>query len=380
MDTSNSVHVMAVLGSSPAVLTELIWHLVEQEGRNIYGVEAWTTTTGMAALRGAVQNASLWDRLLAALGPNADHVPRPRSLEPSHPFALPEISRGAFAVVGLCRDGEWMADIRNADDADAAARLFHERVRTIRTQLPPDVSLIGSLAGGRKTMSAALQGAFELQARPQDRLVHVLVHPAIEADRELRDAFVVPDSSIRIDVPLDEQVEVYDVPFPLVRSMLQGYSEKTAEDIDRFFETGSYDEVLGSISRVARRARQTASVRIDEDPRRNRNPWILTVLDGDEVVDRIRLSQRQAQVYAAIASFGGDGASDLAIYERLAERRLVDTEYVSNTAVKWVSELRKKLQPLRNRGYVDLFPRGEAERRWIEAAANVHGIQNVLMG
>lgn len=81
----------------------------------------------------------------------------------------------ADAATGATRE---LADIRGPQDNDAAASFLLEQVRGLVAN--PDVAVVGSIAGGRKTMGALLYACFTLAARETDRLTHVLVSPPYE--------------------------------------------------------------------------------------------------------------------------------------------------------------------------------------------------------
>jgi len=73
-------------------------------------------------------------------------------------------------------DGAPLADIRTVADNLAARDRIFDLVRDLTRD--PEVAVHASLAGGRKTMGFLLGAALQFMARPQDRLYHVLVHPA----------------------------------------------------------------------------------------------------------------------------------------------------------------------------------------------------------
>ncbi len=208
------VYVLAVLGESPSVLTELLWWITVRERRPLAGIEAWGTSGGETLLRGLVQSDS-WQRLQDATGP----------LPCLLPDSTPPDSSYGFRIHTFRLDNEPLTDVRTERHAALVSSVLHDRVRVLRRSLPGHIRLVGSLAGGRKTVSAALQTAFCLQARAEDRLVHVLLEPRMEA--HLRQAgrlreFVKPSAAWEAEsgVPVEQQVVVYDAPFPRVRYLL----------------------------------------------------------------------------------------------------------------------------------------------------------------
>lgn len=163
---------LAVTGSSPAVLTETVWALACETPPVIPDlVVTVTTTAGAAALQTQLltplpgwKNQSVWQGLRQTLlGRNYRKDPR-LTLEP------PVLIAAAAPATGTTRD---LDDIRTPADNAAAAETILTAVRRFSTD--PDTRLLGLLAGGRKTMGALLHAALSLAGRPGDRLLHVLV-------------------------------------------------------------------------------------------------------------------------------------------------------------------------------------------------------------
>lgn len=164
---------LAVLGSSPAVLTETLWALAHGNPATIPDLVAVvTTTTGRDTLQQQLltplpqyKGRTLWHSLRTALlGKDSNHDHR-LQLEPTIVIALPDAESGVFRELD---------DIRTAADNATAAETILTSVRRFTTDA--DTRLIGLLAGGRKTMGALLHAALSLAGRPSDRLLHVLVN------------------------------------------------------------------------------------------------------------------------------------------------------------------------------------------------------------
>lgn len=86
--------------------------------------------------------------------------------------------------------------------------------RTAALTRPGEPPVVGSVAGGRKTMGAHLTTAFSVYARPVDRLTHVLVTPtSAESNPEL----FWPDPQD----PEAMQVHRVDLPFPRLHALLR---------------------------------------------------------------------------------------------------------------------------------------------------------------
>jgi CRISPR-associated protein (TIGR02584 family) len=126
-------------------------------------------------------------------------------------------------------DGKPLEDVRTPEDnarvADAVLALVRDLTRD------PTVALHASVAGGRKTMGLFLGIAFQLLARPQDRLSHVLVAPP---DLEgCPDFFYPPPVPTTYSVrgkrirSHDARVELAEVPVLLLRERLQAVDLET---------------------------------------------------------------------------------------------------------------------------------------------------------
>ena len=203
-----------------------------------------------------------------------------------------------------------------------------------------------SLAGGRKTMGSALQSAFSLQARPEDRLVHVLTHPAIVGP-DLRN-FTIPDPSLPI--PLDQQVAVHEVLFPPLRTLMENLGQGHHFDQD-------YAEVLGEIRRVS-----GLSTRAELRYHGLGEPAALVLLEGPRVLSEVQLPPSLAEVYAALVRCEGE-ALDARWWEvmvsapRWSRRdRLDGFDRETNQASKKLSLLRKELSDWTRHGHTDFVP------------------------
>ena len=280
-----AAYVFSVLGESPAVLSELLWWLCVKERAPIAGIEVWATGRGAERLRDLVASPA-WAELERQTGP----LP---VLQP--PGSEPDASHG-FRVHVFQVDGVALDDVRSESESASVAARLHDRVRGLRSALAEHIDLVGSLAGGRKTVSASLQTAFCLQAGPRDRLVHVLLHPALEA--ELRQqgvlaSFCAPSGEWvePSSVPVDEQVLVYDVPFPRIRHLVPRRLADVLETMDWDEVWPALDANMGmdALARLTRTARER---------------WTFEVVDSltERVLYEKRLKARLGAMLAAMAS------------------------------------------------------------------------------
>lgn len=226
---SQPVFVIALLGMSPAVVTELLWHLVKVEERRVVGLEIWTTSSAIRPAGSRMLNtlAALDRTLREQLGSLAEHLPPlPANLEPA--VSRPELPGPVARVVRFCdADDVGLTDVDDDASATRVAEQLERRVGELTRSLG-EVELVGSLAGGRKTMSAALQTAFALHARPLDRLLHVLLHPDLESKGPpLLSSFACPVAAIDGIAPAD-QLSVHEVAFPWLQWLCPDLADRLA--------------------------------------------------------------------------------------------------------------------------------------------------------
>jgi len=188
MDAAPRTVLLAVLGESPAILTETAWALAKEKPSVVPNrVRVLTTTQGASRLNRellspAPQFAGLtpWQALREeVLGTEAAQSESALVLEP--PLAIYSCEPGRSTAREL-------DDVRTRAENEAAADFILEEVRRLAAH--PDTRLVASIAGGRKTMGALLYGAMTLLGREIDRVTHVLVEPPF--DQHLEPTFFFP--------------------------------------------------------------------------------------------------------------------------------------------------------------------------------------------
>lgn len=219
------VVLVAVTGMSPAILTETLWALAHRPEPVIpTRIVAITTAQGRQRLATLFQptpslkDQSPWDALRSALTRQGhDITGRLRfGITGEDVSVITDIDPGSGATHEL-------ADIRSEGDHRAAADTILERVRSLASN--PDVHLVGSIAGGRKTMGALLYAAFTLAARETDHLTHVLINEPFESltgfwfPTQPGGPLVARDGSQHD--PALAQVELADLSFVPLRNLFQ---------------------------------------------------------------------------------------------------------------------------------------------------------------
>ena len=184
---------IVLCGKAPQIVTETLYALHEQ-GRFPDRVVILTTEAGrdLCQRRLLDPTQGIMPCLLADLG-------RPVT---ENPLCTADILTPSF------RAGRPVMDIETEEDSRFFFELCLETVFTLA--LNHTSELLFSIAGGRKTMSAALALAAQCYARPQDTMFHVLVPPEQEANPQ----FFYPR-------PSQEAVHITLTPVPFFRMRSQ---------------------------------------------------------------------------------------------------------------------------------------------------------------
>lgn len=207
-------NLLVAMGQSPQVITETIFEL-NRPGYDLQPAAVHVVTTrvgrayGRAQLLGEPQSdpargtpiegvKARWPIFCEkVLGRSPENGKAPVDLT----FHVPEVG------------AEGLEDIQHQGDDTRFANLCYELVEHLTRE--DQLTLIGSIAGGRKTMSAHLMTAFTVYGRPDDRLTHVLLSdPSLEGDPSF---FYPEQGSPRYGQLLD----LVDIRFPRLRALLE---------------------------------------------------------------------------------------------------------------------------------------------------------------
>lgn len=159
------MHLLALVGLAPAVVSETYWALT-RDGVDVRAITVVTTRKGAGPGL---------DRLLGEAGALA-RIAASAAVPVAPPVVRVEVLR---------RRGAAMAELDDVEDLESHLATLEQLDELVRHSTSPgSLPLFALLAGGRKTMAAALALAMSLHARPQDRLAHVLVAPPWDRDPE----------------------------------------------------------------------------------------------------------------------------------------------------------------------------------------------------
>ena len=208
---------VAVTGSSPAIVTETLYVLAVSQKERFVPTEIRLITTEVGAKRA---KGSPDDDRPSLLRPDSGGFHRLRA-----DYDLPPIAFGPECIHVLeDAGGQPLGDIRSPEDNERTADTITELVRGLTGD--DDSALHVSIAGGRKTMGFYLGYALSLFGRPQDLLSHVLVDEPYERCPDFfyptpRSALIrtsEPDSR-SVDAR-DAKVTLADIPFVRLREGL----------------------------------------------------------------------------------------------------------------------------------------------------------------
>lgn len=205
---AESYVLLVATGRTPQVVTETIFALARQDSSPKHPAEVCllTTRVGEAFARALLLGEPVTDPVRGMVIPDAQDrwtafCRDVLQAEPL-PITIHVPSDHGRAVEDILEPGDDLAF------ANACYRFVAERTR------PGDPPLVGSIAGGRKTMGAHLMTAFSVYARPGDRLTHVLVSPPA-FERQPDFFYPTPEVADRV------RVDLVDVRFPRLHAVLR---------------------------------------------------------------------------------------------------------------------------------------------------------------
>ena len=223
------VILFAVIGMSPAILTETLWALAHENPPVIPDrIVVVTTLAGRAGIirdlleaRPAYKDSYLWDDLMAAL--EKEKINTRGKLRFAALGNDIRIFTALDTKTGRTRELE---DIRTKEENAAAADFLLETLRSFTENV--DCQIVASIAGGRKTMGALLYACMSLIGRETDRLTHVLVDEPFD-DPRLQPRFYFPaQREPKLRRPDGKSayatkagISLADVPFVALRNLFQ---------------------------------------------------------------------------------------------------------------------------------------------------------------
>ncbi len=199
---------ISIVGLTPQVVTETLYHLVVERKQNVTDVIVITTPEGRENLLGNNGLPPLSDQIAAL----AEH----------YQFTPPHFDPEESVFVGnepIDDPKFWRTAHSHPTLPDLLIQIFKEQSKDDNRRLHL------SLAGGRKTMSSLATLLFSLWARPQDELSHVLVTSEFIQWRKF-----FPQSPAEA-----EHIAVVSLPMPKLRILL---------DVQKLNNFSSYQKLV----------------------------------------------------------------------------------------------------------------------------------------
>lgn len=160
---------LSVSGQTPQIITETLFKL-RQEAREIVDMYVVTTTTGKNNI---LRNLLGVDQSGSTTGKNI-------FIEMSREHGWTDITLNQDNILVFTDNGDrYLDDIRTDEDERIAADFLFKTVYDLE-QKYPDIPIVASIAGGRKTMSYLMGTVMSILGRKDDELTHVLVDPRYE--------------------------------------------------------------------------------------------------------------------------------------------------------------------------------------------------------
>ncbi len=156
-DTRKNIFV-TVAGSTPQIITESLYDFIVQQKKRIDEIHIITTLHGRRRC----------EEMIKA-------YPGGRFYTFCQEYGLNPMDMPISIHVITDENDHALEDIRDVRDNESAANFIDGKIQELCAR--EEVTLLASLSGGRKTMSAYMAYAMQMYGRRRDRLYHVLVSP-----------------------------------------------------------------------------------------------------------------------------------------------------------------------------------------------------------
>lgn len=282
---------LALCGTSPAVVTETVWALANRREPSIPDrVVVLTTTVGREAVRQLLFENGGWRRLKTVLGTPANKLK----------FGMTGDSVRVFPdAAGTCD----LKDIESVSDGAAVGDFILATLREFTETPGTRVTL--SIAGGRKSMSALGALAMSMLGRPGDALCHVLINSPYD-NPQLSPPFLFPEGYVRRlpdggeHADGDAAICLHEIPFVRCREIFR-------REYGRLPGTFAETVALGNARLEPPSLRLdpgTLSCRVDDAPLAlSHNEFIFYWMLADRCLDGCALLDNAYAAVLAIRSF-----------------------------------------------------------------------------
>src|SRR5271165_3050245 len=330
---------LAVTGMSPAILTETVWALAQENPPVLPDrIVVLTTTVGKDQIERELftpqphfNDQCGWDCLREKLQERGHDMKGRLRFDPASDLHI------------LTRWDEsshrnlLLSDIRTAADNEAVADRILEFVRSIVAS--PDTRLIASIAGGRKTMGTLLYVCMTLVGREDDRLTHVLVNEPFD-DARLSPRFYFPEQPCaELTTPdnktvraAEAQIDLANVPFVPLRNLF-------FRELRRM--PGRFSALVAQCSEgIRKRSGNSVKLVVHRSRREIEVNGIRVKLSPKEQLLILFLADRSRKAQPAFAAYKGEAESALNEYREQLRRDAPENNFSDWRASKsLISEL-----------------------------------------
>ena len=160
MDRKYNEVFVAVIGTSPAVLSECLYYYYSpyyKQNRSFSEIKVITTSKGRDLLVKTILDGGVLKRLESALE--------------IYPGSIP-FTESDIIVIEHETTGEEIQDLLTSEENEAASKTMSNWIKYYTDM--DDLRLTATVAGGRKTQSAIMALTFQLYGRTQDELIHII--------------------------------------------------------------------------------------------------------------------------------------------------------------------------------------------------------------
>ena len=205
---------IAGMGTSPAVLSNVVWALAHGDKSVVPDeIVVLITKNGKTLLKKELFDDGVWADMLKSLAREGIDIEGKLIFGETSIRSIPDVR------------GNEIDDLRTGDDNLRAADFMLGELRKYTEDNGTELHV--SIAGGRKTMSALLFSCMSLLGREQDKVYHVLLPPALEGG--VTPTFYYPKCGTTYTArgtgkkykSKDLQCELFEVPFVRMRGWYQ---------------------------------------------------------------------------------------------------------------------------------------------------------------
>lgn len=214
MSQHKRIILVSAMGTSPAVLTNMVWGLAHQKHSIVPDeIVVFITKSGKDLLIQRLFDDGVWNEMRSNLKREKIEIDGKLVFGATSIRVIPDA------------EGNEIEDLRTGEDNLRAADFMLSQLRQYTEDSETELHV--SIAGGRKTISALLFSCMTLLGREQDKVYHVLLPPEFEQGVEPPFVFLEPGKTYTAKATGKKykankvQSELFEVPFVRMRGWYQ---------------------------------------------------------------------------------------------------------------------------------------------------------------